>query len=139
MSGGLLAGGVAETALGQLLSCEKTLDGSSLGMALLELVRLRVSQINGCHYCISRHKAALRACGETTERIDALADWQASGRFSERESAALLWAEALTRLPEATAAPEAVTRIFDTEEQAELALAIAMINLWNRMALALGW
>lgn len=137
MSGGFPEGTLARTALGQLMATEKTLDGSTLGRPLLELVRLHVSQSNGCAYCIAMHRAALAETGETAERMADLPDWENSSLFTPRERAALLWAETLTALPDDASLPAPVTAAFDADEQGELALAISMINMWNR--LMTGW
>ena len=82
MSGGFPEGTLARTALGQLMATEKTLDGSTLGRPLLELVRLHVSQSNGCAYCIAMHRAALAETGETAERMADLPDWENSSLFT---------------------------------------------------------
>ena len=81
-----------------LLSVNKSLDGSVLGAALINLIYLRVSQINGCSYCVDLHAQDLRKAGETDARIDGLAGWYDSPLFSDREKAALAWAEAVTRI-----------------------------------------
>lgn len=131
--------GVMEAALAHLRECETCVNRSSLGRKLLELVRLRVSQINGCHFCIAMHSAALRDAGENKVQVEALEQWRQHGSFSERERAALEWAEQLTRLDGARARPPLARRVFSAQECGELVLAVAMINLWNRTATGLRW
>lgn len=131
--------GVMEAALAHLRECETCVNRSSLGRKLLELVRLRVSQINGCRFCIAMHHAALRDAGESEARVEALQNWRQHGFFSEREQAALEWAEQLTRLDAAQDTPAQARRVFSHQECSELVLAVAMINLWNRIATGLRW
>ena len=122
-----------------LLSVNKLLDGSALGAALINLIYLRVSQINGCAYCIDLHARDLRKAGETDARIDGLAGWYESPHFSEREKAALAWAEAVTRI-EGSRAPDAawseVRGHFSDHELADITYAAALMNAWNRVAIA---
>ena len=113
------------------------LERSGLDPVLVDLVRLRASQINGCVYCIDMHTRDALAAGETEERIDALAGWRTSPRFDAREKAALAWAESLTRLAETHAPAEdyAVARAqFTDKELSDLTFVIAVINAWNRVA-----
>src|SRR5699024_4341167 len=77
---------------------KQALEKSKLGLPLIELVYLRVSQINGCSYCLNMHTKSLREQGETESRLAELAGWHVSNRFTERERAALAWAEALTHV-----------------------------------------
>lgn len=133
------AGAIATGAFGQLRECEALLDRSTLGLGLLELVRLRVSQINGCGFCIARHRAALQRCGESDERIGMLPDWTLASAYSARERAALAWAEHLAASQAPASAGAALRDQFSETEITELTLAIAMIGLWNRLALGLGW
>lgn len=111
-----------------------------LDPALLDLVKLRASQINGCAYCIHMHATDARARGESEERLYLLDAWRESPLYSPRERAALAWTEAVTRIGEGHA-PDAVydglPPHFSEAEIANLTAAIAMINLWNRMAIAL--
>ena len=110
---------------------------SGLERSLLELVKTRVSQINGCAYCLDMHTKDARAAGETEQRLYVLAAWREAPFYSDRERAALAWAEALTLLPE-THAPddvyEAARQQFSEKELADLTLAIVAINGWNRIA-----
>jgi AhpD family alkylhydroperoxidase len=109
---------------------------SGLENSLMELVKIRASQINGCAFCLHMHTAAARKQGETEERLYLLAAWRESPLFSERERAALDWTEALTRLPD-THAPDSVYQAlqahFNEQEQVTLTLLIVAINGWNRV------
>jgi AhpD family alkylhydroperoxidase len=112
---------------------------SGLDERMLELVKLRSSQINGCAYCVDMHSKNLRADGESNERIDGVAVWRETPFYSDRERAALEWAEALTlvavdHVPDAVF--ESVRQHFTDEELANLTLAISMINTWNRFGVA---
>jgi AhpD family alkylhydroperoxidase len=114
--------------------------GASLGKALAELVYLRVSQINGCAYCLDLHTRALVAEGFTVEKLALVSVWrEAEALFSERERAALAWAETVTRVAE-TAVPEAefaaVSAQFGEKELADLTIAIGLMNAYNRIAIA---
>src|ERR1041385_4124489 len=109
-----------------------------LDHALLELVKLRASQLNGCAHCIDMHTKELRAAGESEQRLYALDAWRETPFYSERERAALAWTEALTLIRK-THAPDAVyeemRKHFDAEEQVLLPAAIVAINSWNRIAI----
>ncbi|MEM1161442.1 MAG: carboxymuconolactone decarboxylase family protein [Pseudomonadota bacterium] len=121
-----------------MLEQEKLLKESGLDQSLIELVRLRASQINGCAYCIDMHWQDARADGEGEERLYLLNAWRDASVFSEREAAALAWTEALT-LIEASHAPDevyaAVEKHFSPREQVVLSLVICAINAWNRIAI----
>jgi AhpD family alkylhydroperoxidase len=123
-------------ALGKI---EDAIDNSILDRSLLELVRLRVSQINGCAYCVNYHTVNGRDAGVPSEKLMLTVVWREAGIFSERETAALAWAETLTlvaagRVPEAEY--EAVARVFNEQELAYLTAAINLINVWNRFSVA---
>jgi AhpD family alkylhydroperoxidase len=107
--------------------------------ALLELVKLRASQINGCAYCIDMHTKDARAHGETEQRLYALTAWRETPFFNDRERAALAWAEAVTEVAQAHAPDEvyeSVHRHFSDKELVDLTLAVAAINSWNRLAIS---
>ncbi|AQR72515.1 carboxymuconolactone decarboxylase family protein [Sphingomonas sp. LM7] len=111
----------------------------SLEHSLLELVKIRASQINGCANCLNMHTADARKAGETEQRIYLLSAWHEAPVFSPRERAALAWTDALTlvfseRAPQATY--DALAAEFTPEEQVELTLMINAINGWNRIAVA---
>ena len=122
-----------------MLGLEKYLHQSGLEESLIHLIKLRVSQINGCAYCIDMHWKDLRALGESEQRLYGLDAWEESPYYTNRERAALLWAEAVTNIRE-THAPdevyEKVQAVFNPKELADLTLAVATINAWNRLAIA---
>jgi AhpD family alkylhydroperoxidase len=114
---------------------------SSLEWNVIELVKIRASQINGCANCINMHTAEARAKGETEQRIYLLSAWREAPCYSDRERAALGWTEALTRLSEGhthESAREALKAQFTEEEQVKLTLMINVINGWNRLAVGFG-
>jgi AhpD family alkylhydroperoxidase len=128
---------LAPAALKAMYGLEQALAGTGLDHNLLELMKLRVSQMNGCAFCIHMHATDLRKHGEGELRLHMLPAWRESTLYSDRERAALAWAEALTRLSE-THAPDAdydvLQAAFSQEEQVHLTYAIGAINLWNRLA-----
>ncbi len=105
---------------------------------LMELVKIRVSQINHCAFCIDMHTRDARAIGETEQRIYALSAWRETPFFTERERAALAWAEANTLLPNGIeqALFDEVRQQFSEAQLANLTLAIATINAWNRFGVS---
>jgi AhpD family alkylhydroperoxidase len=112
---------------------------SGLDPKLVELVNLRVSQVNGCAYCVHLHSKGLRAKGEVDRRIDTLVVWREAPFFTPRERVALAWAESVTRLGADHVADdlyEQAVREFGEKDLVELTLAVAMINAWNRMAIS---
>nr|CAD6421307.1 carboxymuconolactone decarboxylase family protein [Rhizobium sp. Q54] len=114
---------------------------ASLEWTIIELVKIRSSQINGCANCINMHTAEARAKGETEQRIYLLSAWREAPCYTERERAALGWTEALTRLSEGHAlepARQALEAEFTEEEQVKLTLMINVINGWNRLAVGFG-
>ena len=99
------------------------------------LVEIRISQINGCAYCVDLHLQQARTAGETQQRLDCLCVWRDVALFDARERAALAWAEALTLVAETRAPDEAFAALrahFDDREIVDLSLAIAAMNAWNR-------
>ena len=114
---------------------------NSLDPTLVELVKIRSSQLNGCANCINMHTAEARAKGETEQRIYLLSAWREAPCYSERERAVLAWTDALTQLsqgPSLTDAREALEAHFSQEEQVKLTLMINVINGWNRLAVGFG-
>lgn len=114
---------------------------ASLESDLIELVKIRASQINGCANCINMHTQEARAKRETEQRIYLLSAWREAPCYSERERAALGWTEALTRLSEGhthESARQALQNHFTEEEQVKLTLMINVINGWNRLAVGFG-
>jgi AhpD family alkylhydroperoxidase len=115
--------------------------GTGLEPVLLDLVRLRVSLMNGCEYCIHLHEGELRKLHEPEERIAGVSEWRDSAAYTQRERAALGWAEAVTNIQDGHAedAVYAAMREHFTEVEAvNLTLAITTINAWNRLAISLG-
>lgn len=115
-----------------------SLDASTLGKKLLELVFLRASQINGCAFCIDMHTRALLAEGEDLQRINSVLVWHETDFFSERERAALAWTEAVTDIARSHAPDhlfDALRPHFSDTEIAELGFAITVINSWNRLVI----
>ena len=128
--------GAAPAAMKSWLDFSQSVAQCGLEESLMELVKIRASQINGCAFCLDMHTAAARKRGETEQRLYLLDAWRNSPLYSERERAALAWTEALTLLPE-TRAPDdvyrALTAQFSEEEQVTLTLLIVTINGWNRI------
>ena len=123
-----------------LYAVEGAIEKSCLDRSLLELVRLRASQINGCAFCIHMHVKEAAKNGESDMRLHLVDAWRHSPAFSDRERAALGWTEALTNVAQ-TGAPdsdyELLKEQFDETEIAHLTLAIGTINLWNRVQVGL--
>jgi AhpD family alkylhydroperoxidase len=117
---------------------EKYVQESGLELPLLELIRTRVSQINGCAFCLDMHTKDARVGGETEQRLYALTAWRETPFYTERERAALAWAEAVTLIHESHASDEeyaAARTQFSEEEIVKLTMAIIAINGWNRLAI----
>lgn len=107
--------------------------------AIMHLLKLRASQINGCAYCIDMHWKDARAAGETEQRLYSLDAWRESPFYTDKERAALAWTEAVTKIAETHAPDEefaTVRAIFSDQELADLTWAIAAINAWNRVAIS---
>ncbi len=123
-----------------LLELERAVHASALEPELLELVRVRASQINGCTYCLAMHNRDARARGEHQTRLDTVAAWREAPYYTARERAALAWCEALTELPR-TGAPDEVYAALEVQfsppEIAALTFAVVAINSWNRLAVGL--
>lgn len=123
-----------------MVAVETAIEKSGLEHRLLELIRLRASQINGCAYCIYMHVNDLVKHGENEMRLHLLDGWRHSPLFTDRERAALNWAEVLTRVAK-TDAPDADYELlqsqFNEKEIAHLTLLIGSINLWNRLQVGL--
>lgn len=110
----------------------------SFDPTLLELIKVRVSQMNGCAYCLHMHRHDALKRGETEDRLLLLNAWHESELYTDRERAALAWAESLTRIAESQA-PDAVYEeargVFSDDELVALSIGVAMINAWNRLAI----
>ncbi|MFL9826820.1 carboxymuconolactone decarboxylase family protein [Rhodoplanes sp. SY1] len=112
--------------------------GKAVDHTILELIKMRVSQINGCAFCLHMHSADALKAGESVARLVLLDAWEESALYTPRERAALAWAEALTRVADThapDAAWEAVRAHFSEDEAIALSIAIGMINTWNRLAI----
>ena len=123
-----------------MLAVQQYVDSTSLGSKLLHLVKMRASQINGCAYCIDMHTKDARAEGETEQRLYGLDAWRETPYYDERERAALEWTEAVTNVKEGHVPDEvyeSVRKQFSESELADLTLAVATINSWNRLSIAL--
>jgi len=123
-----------------MLALETAVRRSRLEPLLLELVKLRASQINGCAYCLDMHSKDARAIGEDEQRLYVVAAWREAPFYSARERTALAWCEALTLLPEAGAPDDVYAELaaqFSPEEIAALTFQIVAINGWNRLAVGL--
>ena len=130
----------APEAVKAMIQVEKAVDAAGLEHGLLDLVKLRASQMNGCAYCIHMHTKGAIKNGESHMRIHLLDAWRDSPLFSARQRAALTWTESLTRVGK-THAPDAdydlLKAQFDDKEIAHLTMAIGAINLWNRVQIGL--
>src|SRR5215217_927491 len=115
---------------------QKYVDDSGLEHSLLELVKTRISQINGCAYCIDMHTKDARAAGETEQRLYGLSAWRETPYYSDRERAGLAWAEAVTRCDVPDTTYNRVKEHFTEQELIDLTLAVTTINTWNRFNLA---
>ena len=128
---------VFPAALRVMLGLEDAVHESTLEPELLELVKMRASQLNGCAYCLDMHSKDARARGESEQRLHVLAAWREAPFYSERERAALAWCETLTLLPQTGAGDEVYRQLGEQLDEAEivaLTLAIVAINGWNRLA-----
>src|SRR5215475_1470244 len=122
-----------------MLGLERQVQKAGLDSKLLDLVRMRASQINGCAYCLDMHSKDARANGETEQRLYGLDAWRETPYYSPRERAALDWTEALTLVSETRVPDEVYDRVrtqFQEDELAHLSLAIVAINGWNRLNVA---
>ena len=130
---------VAPGGLKAMLGLEAYLHECGLEIPLLHLIKLRASQINGCAYCLDMHWKDLRAIEETEQRLYGLDAWRESPYYTDRERAALAWTEAVTRVTDGHVPDDVYEEVrphFSEKELADLTLAIATINAWNRIAIA---
>lgn len=132
---------VAPDAVAAMRGVSKYMLECGLDRNLVDLVYLRISQINGCAYCCDLHANDLRKAGESEQRLDCLAAWREASFFSARERAALAWAESLTHVS-VTHAPDdayqAARAEFSDKELVDLTFAVALMNAWNRVAVGFG-
>ena len=128
----------APRGMAALRNLQAYLDDCGLEHGLLDLVKMRASQINGCAYCLDMHSKDARAAGETEQRLYVLSTWREAPFYSDRERAALAWTEAVTHIADGPIEDELydeVRRHFDEKEITDLTLAVIMINGWNRLAI----
>jgi AhpD family alkylhydroperoxidase len=131
---------VAPGILKAMMQAHEYLQGCGLEHTLLDLIYLRVSQMNGCAYCLDMHWKDLRAAGESEQRLYMLNAWDEATVYSDRERAALAWAEAVTNVADGhvpDAVYDAVREELTDAEIANLTFAVATINSWNRLNIAL--
>ena len=122
-----------------LTALETQVQGSGLEQSLIELVKTRASQINGCAYCINMHTQDARKHGETEQRLYLLNAWREAPVYTDRERAALAWTEAVTLISETHAPDDVYNEVrthFSEAETVNLTMLIATINSWNRLAIA---
>lgn len=132
---------IAKESISALGALEGSIRKGGLEESLLELVRFRASQINGCAYCLDMHSKDARAAGETEQRLYTLSAWREAPFYSDREKAAMEWTEAVTLISRHHIEDEMYERVrkhFSEEELVFLTLAITSINTWNRLAISLG-
>lgn len=130
---------VAPGAVRAMYGLEKYLSEASVEAPLRELVKLRASQINGCAYCVDMHTKDARAAGENEQRLYGLVAWREAPYYSARERAALEWTDALTLVADNHVPDDLYQRTrqqFNEQELADLTLAVAQINAWNRIAIS---
>jgi AhpD family alkylhydroperoxidase len=126
-------------AMKAVVGLDQQIARSSLEKSLIELVRLRASQMNGCAYCIDVHTADARKAGEGERRLATVAVWRETPFFNDRERAALEWAESVTRVADTHVPDEVWERVmplFTPAELVDLTLLVTTINAWNRFAIA---
>jgi AhpD family alkylhydroperoxidase len=130
---------IAPGAVAAMRGLESYVERSGLDAGLLELVKTRVSQLNGCAYCVDMHTKNARARGETEQRLYALAVWRETPFFDPRERAALAWAEDVTLLAQGGVSEEAYRDArahFSEQELVDLTMALVAINGWNRLSVS---
>ena len=129
---------VSPAAYKAMSALQAYVDNSGLDRRLLELVKIRVSQINGCAFCLAMHTRDARKLGETEDRMHLLDAWRESPGYSERERAALAWTEAVTLIREGHVGDDVydlARRHFSEQELVDLTCAVVAINGWNRIAI----
>lgn len=132
-------GALAPAAMKAMISLQQYVENSGLEHALLELVKMRASQINGCAYCLDMHSKDARAAGETEQRLYLLNAWREAPFYSDRERAALAWTEAVTQIAGSHGVSDALyeeaRKQFSEKELTDLTYAVIAINGWNRLAI----
>lgn len=130
---------VAPDMMKALGTLEAAVKASGLEHSLIELVKTRASQINGCAFCIHMHTRDARAAGETEERLYLLSAWRESPLYTERERAALAWTESVTLVSQTNVPDDVYEQVrgsFSDEEIVKLTMLVATINAWNRIAIS---
>ena len=130
---------VSPQVLRPLFGLNAPIESSGLEPALLELVKMRASQINGCAYCLDMHSKDARAAGETEQRLYLLDAWRETALYNERERAALAWTEAVTRITDGHVPDDVyadVSNVFTEQELIALTFAVVAVNGWNRLNIA---
>lgn len=138
----LLPAATAPEGYATLRAVETYILRCGLPKAVIDLVRMRASQINGCAYCLDVHSKDARKHGESEQRLYLLNAWRDSPVYSQAERAALAWTEALTEIAERRAPDadyEELRRHFTEKEIVDLTILVGMINLWNRLAISMGY
>lgn len=133
---------VPQGLMSAMMAVENYIKNMDFDPSLLELMRLHVSQLNDCAYCIDMHYKEAVAAGEQPLRLCSLSVWPSTSLYDEKESAVLAWAEAVTLLTEDKISDELfekMRRIFTQEQLANLTLAVVQINSWNRLAKSFGF
>jgi len=122
-----------------MFGLEKYLASSTVGADLMEIIRIRASTLNGCQFCIGMHREAAKSLGVSGEKIAALANWQQSDLFSEKEIAVLTMTDSVTHISD-NGLPDNVyqkaSEFFNEDEMAQLIMLMAVINAWNRMGVS---
>jgi len=129
----------APDAIKALTALEGQIQGAGLEQSLIELVRIRASQINGCAFCINMHTQDARKNGETEQRLYLLNAWRESPVYTDRERAALAWTEAVTLISETHAPDDVYNEVraqFSEAETVNLTMLIATLNAWNRLSIS---
>lgn len=139
MTARLNANVIAPEAYKAMAGLQAYVDGCSLDKRLVELVKVRASQINGCAFCIAMHTADAVKLGETHARLHLLAAWSETTLFDAREAAALAWTEAVTLVASSHVPDDvyaAARAVFSERELVDLTYAVMAINAWNRLAIS---
>jgi len=130
---------IAPGAVKALAGLNAYADGAAIDQRLRRLLEVRVSQVNGCGYCIAVHRRQALALGESAQRLDALERWRSSERFTRAERAALDWAEAVTEIIDSRAPDDAyaeLARCYSERELVDLTFVVLAMNAWNRLAIS---
>ena len=129
---------LARDSFEKMIELQATVDNSSLDKLLVELIKIRASQINGCAFCVDMHIKDALALGESQERINMLVVWRETNLFTEKEQAALAWTEVVTNLKQDSVSDELfdfMKKNFTDKEIVYINMAVVLINSWNRLAI----